>query len=137
VPIVRVSRGWSGNLTTKLGLEGRIGEDRLLLEPPRMSRAADPGPRPLDPQRRLSAAERSIASRLRVVMFHDSFGLSLQPLLSESCSRIVFSSGPTNWRLNFDPALVEREQPAVVIQEIGERFAVASAALRADASTPP
>jgi len=137
VPIVRVSRGWSGDLTTKLGLEGRIGEDRLLLEPPRMSRAADPGPRPLDPQRRLSAAERSIASRLRVVMFHDSFGVSLQPLLSESCSRIVFSSGPTNWRLNFDPALVEREQPAVVIQEIGERFAVASAALRADASTPP
>jgi len=137
VPLARVSRGWSGDLATMLGLEGRLGEDRLLLEPPRVSRAADPGPRPLDPQRRLSAAERPIASRLRVVMFHDSFGLSLQPLLSESCARIVFSSGPTDWRLNFDPALVERERPAVVIQEIAERFAVASAALRADVSAAP
>jgi alginate O-acetyltransferase complex protein AlgJ len=137
VPLARVSRGWSGDLATMLGLEGRLGEDRLLLEPPRVSQAADPGPRPLDPQRRLSAAERPIASRLRVVMFHDSFGLSLQPLLSESCARIVFSSGPTDWRLNFDPALVERERPAVVIQEIAERFAVASAALRADVSAAP
>ena len=70
-------------------------------------------------------------------MFHDSFGLSLQPLLSECCSRIVFSSGPTDWRLNFDPTLVERERPAVVIQEIAERFAVASISLRAENPTAP
>jgi hypothetical protein len=137
VPLIRVSGGWSGDLATMLGLEGRLAEDRLLLEPPRISREADPGPRPLDSQRRLSAAERPLASRLRVVMFHDSFGLSLQPLLSESCSRIVFSSGPTDWRLNFDPALVERERPAVVIQEIAERFAVASTSLRADNPAAP
>src|SRR5215467_13273843 len=137
VPLVRVSSGWSGDLATMLGLEGRLGEDRLLFEPPRASRAADPGPRPLDPQRRLSAAERPLASRLRAVMFHDSFGLSLQPLLSESSSRIVFSSGPTDWRLNFDPALIERERPAVVIQEIAERFAVASTSLRADNPAAP
>jgi hypothetical protein len=137
VPIVRVRWGWSGDLATMLGLEGRIGEHPLLLAPPRVSRAADPGARPLDPQRQLSAAERSIASRLRVVMFHDSFGVSLQPLLSESCSRIVFSSGPSDWRLNFDPALVERERPAVVIQEIAERFAVASSALRGDFLAAP
>jgi hypothetical protein len=55
-------------------------------------------------------------------MFHDSFGVSLQPFLAESFSRTVFASGPTNWRRNFDPALVERERPAVVIQEIAERF---------------
>jgi hypothetical protein len=137
VPIVRVRWGWSGDLATMLGLEGRIGEDPLLLAPPRVSRAADPGARPLDPQGRLSAAERSTASRLRVVMFHDSFGVSLQPLLSESCSRIVFSAGPTDWRLNFDPALVERERPAVVIQEIAERFAVASSALHGDTLAAP
>ena len=134
VPLVRVSSGWSGDLATMLGLEGRLSEERVLLEPPRASRTADPGPRPLDPQRRLSAAERQTASGLQVVMFHDSFGLSLQPLLSESFARIVFSSGPTDWRLNFDPALIERERPTLVIQEIAERFAVGAAGVR---GTPP
>src|SRR5262252_2802567 len=54
VPIARVRWGWSGDLATMLGLEGRIGEDPLLLAPPRVSRAAEPGARPLDPQRQLS-----------------------------------------------------------------------------------
>lgn len=136
----RVSRnGWSGDLATMLGLDGRLSEERLLLEPRGVpvARVADPGPRPADPQRRLSAAERESTARLRVVMFHDSFGLSLQPFLSESFSRIVFSSGPTDWRVNFDPALVERERPTVVIQEIAERFAVSSSSLRAPAPAAP
>jgi len=137
IPVVRVSTGWSGDLAIMLGLEGRLSEERLLLEPARASRVADPGPRPSDPQRRLAAAERQTAAHLRVVMFHDSFGLSLQPLLSESFSRIVFSSGPTDWRLNFDPALVERERPAVVIQEIAERFAVGAIGLRGDPPAGP
>jgi alginate O-acetyltransferase complex protein AlgJ len=137
VPLVRMSSSWSGDLATMLGLEGQLREERVLLEPPRASRTVDPGPRPPDPQRRLSAAERPITSPLRVVMFHDSFGVSLQPLLAESFSRIVFSSGPTNWRLNFDPALVERERPTVVIQEIAERFAVGSAGVRGDAAGAP
>jgi len=70
-------------------------------------------------------------------MFHDSFGLSLQPFLGESFSRIVFSSGPTDWRRNFDAGLVERERPAVVIQEIAERFAVGPTGLRAAAPAAP
>jgi alginate O-acetyltransferase complex protein AlgJ len=137
---VRITQnGWSGDLATMLGLDGRLLEERLVLEPRsvRAARVADPGPRPADPQRRLSAAEREMPSRLRVVMFHDSFGLSLQPFLSESFSRIVFSSGPTDWRLNFDPALIERERPALVIQEIAERFAVGPTGLRAAAPAAP
>jgi hypothetical protein len=63
--------------------------------------------------------------------------LSLQPFVAESFSRIVFSSGPTNWRRNFDAALVERERPAVVIQEIAERFAVGPTGLRAVAPASP
>jgi hypothetical protein len=62
-------------------------------------------------------------------MFHDSFGLSLQPFLSERFARIVYSSGSGDWRRNFDPGLVERERPQVVIQEIAERLLVAPAAL--------
>src|SRR5262249_57364563 len=121
VPLVRVTSGWSGDLATMLGLEGRLAEDRLLLAPPRSSHEADPGPRPLDSQRRLSAAERPLASRLRVVMFHGSFGFRLEPVLSQSTSRRVFSSGPTDWRLNFHPAPVQRERPAPVLPEIRER----------------
>lgn len=52
----------------------------------------------------------------RAVMFHDSFGDALRPFLSEHFSRIFYS-----WQALFDPALVDREQPAVVLQEIVER----------------
>lgn len=136
-PVTR--QGWSGDLATMLGMDGRISEERLLLEPRRvrLARVADPGPRPEDAQQKLSAAERGEPSLPRAVMFHDSFGLSLQPFLGESFSRIVFSSGPTNWRSNFDAALVERERPAVVIQEIAERFAVGPTGLRAAAPAAP
>jgi hypothetical protein len=137
VPNVRT--GWSGDLASMLGLDGRLSEDKLELAPRngRAARVADPGPRPEDPQRKLSAAERGITSLPRAVMFHDSFGLSLQPFVAESFSRIVFSSGPTNWRRNFDAVLVERERPAVVIQEIAERFAVGPTGLRAAAPAAP
>jgi alginate O-acetyltransferase complex protein AlgJ len=136
-PVTR--RGWSGDLATMLGMEGRLTEERLLLEPRRvhLARVADPGPRPEDAQREVSAAERGEPSLPRVIMFHDSFGVSLQPFLEESFSRIVFSSGPTDWRRNFDAALVERERPAVVIQEIAERFAVGPTGLRAAAPAAP
>jgi alginate O-acetyltransferase complex protein AlgJ len=137
VPNVRT--GWSGDLASMLGLDGRLSEDKLELAPRngRAARVADPGPRPEDPQRKLSAAERRTSSLPRAVMFHDSFGLSLQPFVAESFSRIVFSSGPTNWRRNFDAVLVERERPAVVIQEIAERFAVGPTGLRAAAPAAP
>lgn len=137
VPITR--KGWSGDLATMLGVEGRLSEDRVELAPRngRAARGADPGPPPEDPQRKLFAAERDEPSLPRAVMFHDSFGLSLQPFLAESFSRIVFSSGPTDWRRNFDAALVERERAAVVIQEIAERFAVGPTGLRAAAPAGP
>jgi alginate O-acetyltransferase complex protein AlgJ len=137
VPFIR--KGWSGDLATMLGVDGRLSEDKLELAPRngRAARVADPGARPEDSQRKLSAAERGEPSLPRAVMFHDSFGLSLQPFLAESFSRIVFSSGPTNWRGNFDAALVERERPAVVIQEIAERFAVGPTGLRAAAPASP
>lgn len=136
-PVTR--QGWSGDLANMLGMDGRLSEERLLLEPRRvrLARVADPGPRPEDAQRKLTAAERGEPSLPRAVMFHDSFGLSLQPFLGESFSRIVFSSGPTDWRRNFDAALVERERPAVVIQEIAERFAVGPTGLRAAAPAAP
>jgi hypothetical protein len=52
----------------------------------------------------------------RAVMLHDSFGDALRPFLSEHFSRVFYS-----WQALFDPALIDREQPAVVLQEIVER----------------
>jgi hypothetical protein len=52
----------------------------------------------------------------RAVMFRDSFATWLIPLLSESFSRIRYT-----WQYTFDRGIVERERPAIVIQEMVER----------------
>ncbi len=52
-----------------------------------------------------------------VVMFHDSFGTPVVPMLAHELRRGVFYR-----QLAFDPKIVDRERPDVVIQEIGERI---------------
>jgi hypothetical protein len=52
----------------------------------------------------------------KAVFFGDSFGQLLLPFLPESFSRTVYLGG-----LSFNPQLVEKERPAVVLQEIAER----------------
>jgi hypothetical protein len=52
----------------------------------------------------------------RAVFFGDSFGQLLLPFLPESFSRTVYLGG-----LTFNPQLVEKERPAIVLQEIAER----------------
>jgi len=64
-------------------------------------------------------SERAGAGLPRLVMFRDSFATALIPLLSQHFSRAVYSTG---YQHRFDPALVERERPDVVLQEMGERF---------------
>ena len=49
-------------------------------------------------------------------MNHDSFNTNLAPLLAEQFSRVVLVDGT---KLN--QALIEREKPALVIQEFVER----------------
>ena len=50
------------------------------------------------------------------VVFRDSFGEALLPWLSQAFGRTVWY-----WSYGFDKALIEREQPAVVIQQLVER----------------
>jgi hypothetical protein len=52
----------------------------------------------------------------RAVVFQDSFGHALRPFLSEHFQRAFYS-----WQVLFDPAVVERERPSVVVQEMVER----------------
>jgi len=52
----------------------------------------------------------------RAIVFQDSFGEALRPFLSERFQRVVYS-----WQVVFDPGMIERERPAVVIHEMVER----------------
>jgi hypothetical protein len=55
-------------------------------------------------------------ARLRLVMYRDSMAIPLIPLLSENFARAVYVSSQ-----RMDPALIEREKPDVVIEEMVER----------------
>src|SRR6266508_3739168 len=131
--------GWSGDLVAMLSLESRLREPRLELRSlhARRARPAGVDPPPAEAWRTVSATEIADSALPRAVMFHDSFGVSLRPFLSEHFARIVYCSGSGDWRRNFDVGLVERERPQVVIQEIAERLLVAPAALLGKNSEGP
>jgi len=57
----------------------------------------------------------------RAVMFHDSFAQTLWPFLSEHFAHIAYS-----WQYNFDPGLIEREKPDVVLDEMVDRVLMAT-----------
>ena len=61
-------------------------------------------------------AERPDSGLPRAVVVHDSFGELLRPILAEHFSRTTFL-----WSANFDPVLIERERPDVVIHLQVER----------------
>ena len=60
----------------------------------------------------------------RAVVLRDSMAIPLIPLLSENFSRAVYVSTRT-----LDRALIEREKPDIVIEELVERAMQAPAAL--------
>jgi hypothetical protein len=60
----------------------------------------------------------------RAVVYRDSMAVSLIPLLAENFSRSVFVSSR-----KLDQALIEREKPDVVIEEMVERSLHAPGAL--------
>jgi hypothetical protein len=62
---------------------------------------------------------------LRLVMYRDSFAIPLIPLLSENFGRAVYVSSQ-----RMDAALIEREKPDVVIEEMVERSMNAPGALK-------
>jgi hypothetical protein len=116
--------GPGGDLATMMGLSDLYPEEVLGLRPltPRRARMAN---WPLDRLKTLpdhpSMVEESTvadAALPRLVMFHDSFGTALKPFLAEHFSRALFEFAP----MAFDQALLEREKPDLVIQEITERY---------------
>jgi len=71
---------------------------------------------PLGPGSHSYATEQKDSTLPKAVVFHDSFGVRLAPLLSESFHRVVFI--PSS---QFDPDVIEREKPDVVIFQMVER----------------
>jgi alginate O-acetyltransferase complex protein AlgJ len=115
-PISREVEGM--DLARMMGLKPVLREIDLALTPkrPRQARVVEPaGADPTDELGRL-VTEIPGSSLPRAVIFRDSFVSHLVPFLSEHFSRAVYV-----WQNDFDAALVEQEQPDVVIQEIVSR----------------
>jgi alginate O-acetyltransferase complex protein AlgI len=96
---------------------GRMYLDGLLFQRSTAWTLRARGPAPLEPDLEPAVrlrARRSLAPR--AVLFHDSYGVPLRPLLAEGLSRLVAVwSGDVDWKV------VEREKPDVVIQLITEQ----------------
>jgi len=109
---------YSGDLIDMLGLPGRFREDDVApfgkVIADGANRCARHVENPAAP-----GSETFICDRPglpRAVVYRDSMAFSLIPLLAENFSRVVFVSSR-----GFDPALIEREKPDVVIEEMVER----------------
>jgi hypothetical protein len=111
-----------GDLARLLGLEHRFPETFPELTPrlPSRVRYVDPGAhgsgRPKSDAYPPIVTERDQASIPAAVIFRDSFATDLIPLLSEHFGRAVYL-----WTYDFDCEAIEREHPAVVINEYAER----------------
>jgi len=111
-----------GDLARLLGLEHRFSETVPNLAPrtPGEARRVDPGvygaARPEAAAYPPIVTERNGAEMRAAVMFRDSFATDLVPLLSEHFGRAVYL-----WTVDFDCEAIERENPAVVINEYAER----------------
>jgi hypothetical protein len=113
--------GPGGDLARMLGIQAELPEERLGLVPRshsnyRQTNEVFPLRAGWAPFRRTFATERDDQTLPRAVMFRDSFTEHLVPFLSEGFQRIVYV-----WDYNFDRALIQREEPDVVIQEMVER----------------
>jgi len=110
----------SGDKTTMLGLvdQGKVTTPGLVPRQGWSSRVVFPAnPDPYGEDGTV-VTEMKPGTRLRAVMFRDSFSSRLIPFLSEHFSRILYQ-----WQNDFDPDLVRREHPDVVIQEmVGRHF---------------
>jgi len=109
---------YSGDLVDMLGLPGRIREDDVAplakILGDTTSRCGKRDAAASQPGIEVYTCDRP--GLPRAVVYRDSMAIPLIPMLAENFSRVVFISG-----LAFDPDLIEREKPDVVIEEMVER----------------
>ncbi len=120
---------YSGDLTVMLGLPGKIREDDVAPLAKVLADTASRCARRLD-KGEYPGFEYFVCDRPglpRAVMLRDSMAIPLIPLLSENFSRVVYVSSR-----KLDRALIERERPDLVIEELVERSLHAPGALPMD-----
>jgi hypothetical protein len=111
----------SGDCARLLGVDQDLREESLKLAPKRAykthgtTEGVPPANAWISPPFAMHQANPQLP---RAVMFCDSFTFGMYPFLSQHFQRIAFF-----WQVfpTFDPAVVEREHPDVVIQEMVER----------------
>jgi len=108
----------NGALVTMLGLPSRIREDDVAPLGKVLAASADRCARRID-KGEFPGFEYFVCDRPdlpRAVILRDSMAIPLIPLLSENFSRVVYVSSR-----QLDRALIEREKPDIVIEELVER----------------
>lgn len=109
-PVEQMTDGW--DLARMMGLADMIHEEdrRLVPREPRRAKIVEID-RP-DPTWNVGRVVLEVDDTTlpRLVMFRDSFGSALVPFLAEHFRRSVFL-----WQYDFDPAVIEKEKPDVVI----------------------
>jgi hypothetical protein len=105
----------AGDLAGMMGLKRVLREEDLVLVPKRARQARVVTPVGAQPtaEEGYLVTEIPGSSLPRAVIFRDSFVSRLVPFLSEHFSRAVYL-----WQNDFDPDVVIKEHPDVVIQEI-------------------
>jgi hypothetical protein len=119
-----VAKGPGGDLAEMLGMTDVYQEEVLGLRPLDARRASFldwPTERFAELHARPQLVRESFVpdpALPRLVMFHDSFGLALQPFLAEHFSKATYVFNP----MSFEDSILGREKPGLVIQEITERY---------------
>lgn len=125
------AEGQGGDLAVMLSQQKSLKEERLFVRPkvePR-ARRVEPGEfyakGPWTQETKPVITECPGAPIGRAVVFRDSLMIKLIPFLSEHFGRVVYL-----WHQEFDPGVIEREKPDVVIHEFGERVLMRTGFLR-------
>ena len=112
-----------GNLARMLGFKSRRFWEKMVrlkrLIPATWKRIRVPPEMNIPATLRPLIAEGPLPALPRTIMFHDSSGMALRPLLSNHFSRIVFLR---DWGFHFRVELIEYEKPEILIDVIAEYF---------------
>lgn len=120
-----VSNNPGGDLALMLGQRDRLLENAvpLLLPQPPLAELEFHPDATLIPKKWIPGTEPLVAENPRatgkVVMFRDSFAITMGKFFSQSFGRTVYV-----WQQNWDKPFIERERPDIVIDEMLERIMV-------------